>query len=357
MRERSPGVWELRVYAGRDPVTGKPRQISRTFRGAKRAANAALNDLVTANAENAVGTSATFGRLLDDWLEQSARAGRAATTLDTYGRWVEKRIKPALGDVRLPNLTTHRIDVFLSSLDEQLAASTIAVIRSIMGAACEQGVRWGWIQRNPVAGTLERRIPDKERVALPAEAVRRLVERCIQDDRVLGCAVAFAALTGARRGEVLGLQWSDVDLEARIAVIRRNVTPATGGVHIGPPKNNKNRTIAIPQAAGLILALRAHWADLLGHEPPATNYIFGADDGARPWRPQSLSEFFAANAKREGIKAHFHELRHYVVSQAIGAGWDVTTASAYFGHTPQVMLSVYSHGDPERQAQLAAGLK
>jgi hypothetical protein len=70
MRERTPGHWQLRAFGGLDPVTGKPRQVARTFKGTEHAATRALGNLVSeVEAGKFVRTNVTLGQLLDKWLE------------------------------------------------------------------------------------------------------------------------------------------------------------------------------------------------------------------------------------------------------------------------------------------------
>jgi integrase len=110
MRERSPGHWVLRAFIGRDPVSGKPRQATRSFHGTEKAAGKALSTLV---AEDEAGrfnrTSATVGQLLDKWLEAPAVSQRPRTVYENR-RKIEGRLRPALGDVRLDKLEADAID-------------------------------------------------------------------------------------------------------------------------------------------------------------------------------------------------------------------------------------------------------
>jgi hypothetical protein len=101
-RKRSEGVWELRVYLGRDPEMGNPRQISRSFRGSSRDADAPLRDLVDKYGEGRPdGFGATFGQLLDKWLEDCERMELAPTTIRTHKAQIKQTIRPQLGKTML----------------------------------------------------------------------------------------------------------------------------------------------------------------------------------------------------------------------------------------------------------------
>jgi len=106
MRERQPGVWELRVRLGRDPLTGKHRQVSRSFRGTERQASRELARLSTNMPERSyVGGSKTVKDLLDRWIDHLEDRGRTPKTIDGYRSIARARLEPALGTVKLRQLT------------------------------------------------------------------------------------------------------------------------------------------------------------------------------------------------------------------------------------------------------------
>jgi len=125
MRERSPGHWQLRAFSGYDPVTGKPRQAARTFRGTERAAAKALSALVAeVEAGTFKRTTATVGQLLDKWLEFASQRQRPRTIYENRSK-INSRIRPVLGAIRLDRLEPDRLDAaYRTWLDEGLSPST-----------------------------------------------------------------------------------------------------------------------------------------------------------------------------------------------------------------------------------------
>ena len=104
-------MWELRVSLGNDPSTGKLRQLSKTFHGGSRAADGALRDLIDQQAPGrSDGVGATFGQLLDRWLEECERMDLSPTTLRTYRAQIKQTIRPRLGKVKLNQLTAKHLD-------------------------------------------------------------------------------------------------------------------------------------------------------------------------------------------------------------------------------------------------------
>ena len=144
-RKRREGVWEVRVYVGRDPVTGKPKQISKTVHGGARAADAALRDLIENQTPSRMdGLGATVNQLLDRWLEECERMDLSPTTMRTYRSQIERTIRPRLGKVPLTQLTPKHLDDLYGAMKANgKSAKTIRNHHAILSAALHQGVRWG----------------------------------------------------------------------------------------------------------------------------------------------------------------------------------------------------------------------
>ena len=104
-------MWELRVSLGNDAATGKLKQLSRTFHGGARAADAALRDLVDQHAEGrSDGIGVTVGQLLDRWLEECERLDLSPTTVRNYTSQVNGTIRPRLGKIKFHQLTAKHLD-------------------------------------------------------------------------------------------------------------------------------------------------------------------------------------------------------------------------------------------------------
>jgi integrase len=337
----------VRAFVGLDPITGRRKQASRTVHGGKREARRALNDLLIEIREQKVsGATATFSRLAEDWYRQSQQLGRAKSTLELYRSWLDKRILPALGDVPLSKLSPAIIDRFLGSLaDSGLKPATISTIRSIVKAVCAQGVKWDWLAKNPADGTAVPKIPKVDRGVLSESEVEAIVRSAAQDDEDLACLIAVGAWTGARRGELCALRWSDLDVNEQMLNIERAFVPGKGGQSLTGTKTAERRRIPVPSVMAVFEAQRARKVAIFGGVEE-DGYIFALDAGTTPPRAKNVTLFFTKHAKKVGVKARLHDLRHFAVTRAIAAGWDTKSAAAYFGHTPQVMLEVYSHGDP-----------
>jgi integrase len=166
MRERS-GAWELRVYAGRDPRTGRKRYVSRTVRGGKREAQRTLAALVVSVGRelSAPEGPVTVGELVEKWFAHAKADFSPKPALETR-RYLDRAIIPQLGDRPLRRLRTSELDAFYRDLragggrgGRVLAPATVRRIHGIVHRALAQGVRWGWLAQNPAAMVSPPKVP------------------------------------------------------------------------------------------------------------------------------------------------------------------------------------------------------
>ncbi|HTX01896.1 MAG TPA: site-specific integrase [Acidimicrobiales bacterium] len=362
-RQRKPGVWELRVYVGNDPKTGRPLQTSKTFHGGAREADAALRALVESRAPSRTdGVGATFGQLLDEWLAECERLELSPTTLRNYRSQIKSTLRPALGKVTLARLTAKHLDDFYGTLKARgLSARTVHHYHATISAALHQAVRWGWVRQN-VASLAKAPKIVHHRVSVPSVAlVRRVVEVAEERDPEVAALLMFAALTGMRRGELCGLRWSDVELELGRVEVARSVVVVSGGVAEKSTKTNRARYVALdPVGVGLLKARledASSAARDAGVELLADGYVFSPElDGSEPFRPDYLTSFFTKVRKvADAPEVRLHDLRHFTATQLIGAGVDVRTVAGRLGHSdPSLTLRVYGHVIEERDRAAAA---
>lgn len=358
---RGPNTWQLRVYAGRDPGTGRGRTRTRTFHGPAKAADRALRAFIDEVETERFLSDQPFGALLDKWLEHTERLGRSPTTLREYRRLVERTIKPALGSVKLRNLTARHLDGLYGQLvDRGLAPASVHQVHSVCRRALVQAQRWQLVTRNVAEDATPPPLHPRDVGAPPVDAVQRLLQAAEAEDPEMATFIALAALTGARRGELCGLRWGDVDWDRRTLVIARAYVAVPGGGALKPTKTHGVRRVALDDVA--LEVLRRHraraqmLADELGvdvtPESPLLSY-----DRQRPVNPDTATGYVGSLARRLGLDLHLHSLRHFAATEMIGAGTDVRTVAARLGHRdPSVTLRVYAHALPERDQAAAAVL-
>lgn len=350
LREASPGVWRVRISTGRDPVTGKYRTTQITVHGSETKAKKQAAILYAKIAEGrAQATSSTVGRLLDDWVAHLEARGRAPKTIHEYTR-LAKSIKETLGPIELRKLTGSDIDRFYTMLRAKpLEWVTIRHYHTALGAALHQGVRWGWIENNPMDRATPPRVEGNEPKSPTADQIRALVTEATKTNPDLAALVFCAATTGCRRGELMALRWSDIDLEIGTVRVGRSISDLPGKVEARGTKSGKSRPLALDPATVAVLRTqleRARQRQDLGTELERGAYVWSQDaDHMTPWRPGRVTDAFRRLRLEAGCpEVRFHHLRHFAATMMLAGGVDVRTAAGRLGHAqPSVTLKTYAH--------------
>jgi integrase len=352
LRQKYPGVWEVRFETGRDPLTGRRRQKSRSIRGSKREAQQALNALVVeADAGAYVGTSTTFDQLCRQWLDLTEN-NLSPTTLRTYRNLLDRRIFPAIGNKSAHNIRTVDLDRLYLSLTNEvgLAPATVRQIHAIIRRALRQGVRWGLISTNPATNASPPRLVKADLSPPDVKQVGKLLQRADTDDPELGQFLHIAASTGARRGEICALRWTNFDPTDQTLTIERSIIEVPGGLAEKDTKTHANRRIALDERTIEVFEdlrraaiKRANQTGLSINE---NSYVFSHEpNGAIPWNPSNVTKRFQVLRHSLGYdNMRLHDFRHFTATRLMAAGVPVRTVSGRLGHAnPSTTLSVYSH--------------
>lgn len=368
MRQRGEDSWQLRVHAGRDPLTGRKRYVERTFRGGKREAAKALAALSTEIARDAARTSLrkdTLEALFEEWLAQAAPSFSPKTVVTTRG-YLDHPILPALGRAAVGKLTSRDLDRFYLQLLEvggqngPYAPATIRRIHGIIRRALAQGVRWGWITHNVAVDASPPKVPHRLLTPPTPHEVARLFKLAQSVDPQLATFVLLAASTGARRGELLALRRGDVNLERGVVSIERGVVLVQRRIIEHGTKSHQSRRVTID--SDTVATLRTHLsrqdalAQSLGLTMRRDAFVFThAQDGSVPLRPDSTSHAFLRLCSKAGVQGvRLHDLRHYVATRLLTSGIDARTVAGRLGHrNPSTTLDVYSHFVPESDQSAA----
>ena len=334
-------VWILKQSFGKD-LAGKRLRITRTFHGNKRGADLAL--IALANHQFVERSNETVADLLNEWLDGKRRA---ATTDADYRSVVKQWILPELGDTKIDQLTTRRIDRLYANTLRSVSASRVHRLHEVLSGAYRQALKQGRVSVSPVANTSPPVVQRKEpRVPAPKDVVEVLKLAEAQDHR-LHLYLHLAVVTGCRRGELAGLRLEDFDLERGSLAIRRSIsyTPATG-VTVKDTKTGRPRVIAIDRRT----------CELVGR--CADGWLFSST--TLPPRPDRFTHSYSRLAKQLGLDSSLNHLRHFSASQALALGVDIRTVSHRLGHSnANTTLAVYASYVPaadQAAAVLLAGL-
>jgi integrase len=240
-------------------------------------------------------------------------------------------------------------------LGKPLSRKTVRNIAGVVSSAFTLGLRWGIAEMNPVPAS-EPPVPKKkEGIALTTQQQELLIEAAAAPWG-MDIFLELDAATGARRGEVLGLQWAD--LSANRLMIGRSLSQVRQQVFLKEPKNKRFRTVTIPPSA--LKKLEAHRVrqqecrKQFG-ETYQGDFIFCNPDRS-PLKPDTVSASVSLLFRRLKLPkgASLHTLRHTHGSHLLAAGVPLTDVSKRLGHTnPHVTATVYAHALPGHDDQAA----
>lgn len=304
----------------------------------------------------------TLGDYLTSWLVTIAPTIES-TTLRRSRDYVRLHITPMLGRVRLTKLTPQQVQtLYAQRLDTGLSSTTVNHLHATLHKALSDAVRLGLVARNVCDFVTPPRVAETEMHPLTAEEARALVD--VGSGFPLGPLYALAVATGMRQGELLGLQWSAVDLDAGqlsvVSNLQRN--REAGGWEIRAPKTRRSRR-QIALDVDTVATLRHHRAAqnaerlALGDAWHDRNLVF-CTHGGNPLSARNVARDFKALLRLVSLPdIRFHDLRHTCATLALRAGINVKVVSEMLGHASvAITLDVYAHVQPDMQRESAATL-
>jgi integrase len=368
-----PGSWSVRFDTGRDSVTNKRKQVTKGGFRTRREAETWLRDQLGRldRGEYVKPSRATYGEFLAAWLP-AIRSTVRASTWESYERNIRRHLVPRLGHLPLQRLGPEHLNAVYAELLQGgrldgsggLSVRSVAYLHTIVHRSLRDAVRWGKVTRNVAdAADPPKGKAGKEMTTWTAAQLSVFLHG-LEGDR-LEVAILLGATTGMRRGEVLGLRWSDVDLDAGRLAVRQTLSaprnPDTGQ-HVpvyGEPKTRRGRR-SVPLPAQTVAALRAH---RLGQKKEQRwggsgwqdhGLVFCEPDGS-PIHPDRFRKRFEHRVARSGLPLiRFHDLRHTYATLALQAGVHAKVVSEILGHASiGITLDTYSHAVPGLQESAA----
>jgi integrase len=346
IRERRPGVWQLRISAGFDPVDGRRRVITETFTGSKRAAAKRL-------AELQVETSRSRQELAGQTLKATIAAWRADTVhasgTDRNYDLAVKSIPAHLMRTPIDKIRAATLNELYRRVVDQHGIHRTRLVHAVISGALTHAWRHEWIVTNVARRVKPPSLPRRRSAAPTGAEVRRLLE-LVEDSPEIYAWLLMSAMVGGRRSEILALRWSDIDLDVGQLSISKALDPVGGGMKT--TKTDGDRTVAI--GPELVAALR-RWrvaflerAMATGTKPVADPFVFtGAWDGSQPWRPDVATKRFAQLRDTAGVHCRLHDLRHYVATRLLAGGVPAKVVADRLGHTRiATTTDLYGHTIP-----------
>jgi integrase len=274
----------------------------------------------------------------------------AATTFADYVAVVERlrRDAPVFLERQVADVTP----VVVEAVYRQLARAgwsphRLNRLHDVLSTGWRRAARYGWASVNPLREVQRPRI-DRGEISPPAtEDVARLLAAAPLDFRLY---LRLAATLGARRGELVALQWQDVRFELGEVVIRRSQAyTARGGVQTRDGKTGRKGHRVVSLGAATMGMLRRHRAVMveaaLMQGLPDPVWVFSLDAGVTPWRPDYATTRLARLRVERGLPhVNTKALRHYVATELLAAGESPVQVAGRLGHTtPATTLKVYAH--------------
>jgi integrase len=358
IQQRGARTWRLKFDVGRDPSTGKRITRFVTFHGTKREAQSELARLIAAvkSGDFIEASRLTIADYLRAWVKVAETASISPKTAERYRELIERQIIPFIGATRLQKLKAAHVAEWHAALLREgrhdgsgLAPRTVGHAHRVLHKALADAVARELLLRNPASLIAPPKIVSDEIEILSSEQVATVLD-ALGGERIYAHVVLLLS-TGIRRGELMGLQWGDVDFDRGKLRIERaiEVTRARGIRAKAPKTRHGRRLIALPPiAVELLREQRKAQLELrlklgIGKLLP-THYIFG-DIAGEARHPGWLTDQWqhVVNAKQLP-QVSLHALRHSHASALIASGQDVVTVSRRLGHSsPTVTLAVYAH--------------
>ena len=336
-------------------VLTRPEQKAQAEAAAKAAAEAA------AKAEAEAAKLKTVRQYADGVFMPTKEITFSENARANYRQILDSHILPKIGDVLLKDVSPAMIQKLL--VDFQKAGyshSTCVKLYNILNGLFQMAFLDDSIPFNPLlkvkrpAPRKDEAVVDESEKAYTADELRHILSCTAQEPLRWQAYILLAADTGARRGELCGLQWADIDWKARTIQIKRNLQYSPEkGVYSTSPKNKKKRVVDVGQET--LALLRQYQKEQASTCISKWVFTAGTPD---PMSPQTATRYFKRFGERYGIKDfHVHKLRHSFASIAITNGADVVSVSQRLGHSDTaVTLKMYAHANEEsirRAGQIA----
>ena len=361
IRKRKDGRWEGRYTAGHDPATGKTiykNVPGKTQTEVREKLKRAIED--SAKLDMSKVGQYTVGQWMDVWFENYAKIKVRPSSHQTYRGYIENHIKPNIGSIPLNKLTSLELQKLYKKLlgngrverieskkqPKGLSAKTVRNINQIICSALNLAIEQRLILTNPADACALPKLEHREMKTLPVEQLTSFLREAKESGVFEMYYIELA--TGLRRGELLGLKWSDIDLEHGSLRVQRQIARIDGEI-VEAPLKTKNAYRTLPLSADAIDVLKTQ-------EKKCGNsqYVFPSPTGG-PISPDSVLHMLHRVLKRAGLpKVRFHDLRHTFATLALQNGVDIKTVSGMLGHfSAGFTLDTYAHVTTAAQKEAA----
>lgn len=323
---KSDGRWVAALSVGKR----NDRVIYRRYARSRTDARLALDEL------RAGLTQPTDSTALGDYLERWVNDARdiRPTTRHGYRAVIATHLRPRIGHIAIGSLTSLDVERLLSDLEGTMAPKTARNVHVVLRRALGQAVRGGIVTKNVASREHvdAPKVPVLEPVALTGAEVRRLLEAC-RGDRIEALFV-LAVGTGLRQGELLGLAWEDLDLDAGYVHVRKELVRRDGRYHREDPKTDRSKRV-VPLAPPVLEAMILHRDRIkaAGFVPVLSGPVFINTNGAELSGSWVTHHFYDLLLKAGVNRVPFKNLRTTFASRLAEAGVSDVVIARLMGHS------------------------
>ncbi|MFI0711677.1 tyrosine-type recombinase/integrase [Streptomyces inhibens] len=299
--------------------------------------------------------SAKLAEWLPYWLDNVIKPNRKRSTYSKYAMHVRLYLVPLLGTKRLETLGPRHVRVFLADVARKSSAATAKEAHRVLRTALTAATREELVTRNVASLVEAPKVVSRETTPWSLDETLTFLEEARRDP--LYAAFVLAIAMGLRRGEVLGLRWSDVDLDGRVIRISNQVQRIGGKLYQDTTKTGKIRPVPLPLIC--VAALRwhrlrqTHEAEKRGTALSSAGLVFTTRSG-RPIEPRNLNRSFSRLTASAGLRSiRLHDARHGCATLLTAAGVAPRVLMEILGHSQISMtMDVYTHvaQDTQREA-------
>jgi integrase len=341
------------VISYKDPETGQYKKRWLSARTKREAEQKRINELHKVSSGDFVKPSKIiFGAWLQTWLAEYAKNRLSPRSLERYREIAEKHIVPAIGGIRLQQLTLGHLESYYNMKSSHGSSSaTVELHHTVIHGCLKDAVKRQLILRNPADNAGLKRREHKEIQIWNETEIKRFLEAARDSEYYM--LFAAALFTGMRRSELLGLQWRDIDLIGSTISICRGLHYIKGGKYIvTEPKTKSSRRLIDMPPSLYVLLKKAYDVEKLECLAQSKNiesfsWVFHNRDG-EPLKPNNITITWKKIAKRIGLNViRFHDARHSHASLMLKKGVHPKTVQERLGHSSiEITLDIYSHVMP-----------
>lgn len=358
-------TWEITIEMPPDPITKKRNRTTKTVRGTKKEAEQLMRKLIdeAEKGYHVTNNKITILEWIQTWLDVYITPNVSPTTLSRYQGMIKRYINPLLGNIQVQQLGTLAVQSWVNGLKvspssgKEMSAATIKHAYHVLKGAMDKAVLAGIIPRSPCQGIMLPKGEKKAAVVYDEQQIKELIYWSKGTEMEL--VIDMELCLGLRRGELLGLQWSDIDWEDnKIHIVHNRVVVNGKSVMKEPKTANSVRTLDAP--VQLMHKLKQHRVRCMerqlamGREYTVTNFVIVHPDG-KPIYPEYLTQMLTKLQNKAGLPhCRFHDLRHLCASIMLLQGVNVKVAQERLGHKDiSTTLNIYSHVLPSSAREAA----